>query len=113
MKIAVAGKGGSGKTTLAATLARLAARQGRDVVAVDGDSNPNLALALGVSPEAANSILPVPRDVIVDKPLEDGTGRKTSVLAIPASEVVRLHGVDAPDGVRVLVMGRVGHAGAG
>ena len=111
MKIAVAGKGGSGKTTLAATLARLAARQGRDVVAVDGDSNPNLALALGLSPERANAIPPVPRDVIVDKPLEDG--RKTSVLTMTAAEVVRRHGVDAPDGVRVLVMGRVGHAGAG
>ena len=111
MKIAVAGKGGSGKTTIAATLARLAARQGRDVVAVDGDSNPNLALALGLPPEQANAIPPVPREVIVDKPLEDG--RKTSVLAIPAAEVVRRHGVVAPDGVRVLVMGRVGHAGAG
>lgn len=111
VKIAVAGKGGSGKTTLAATLARLAARQGRDVVAVDGDSNPNLALALGLPQEVANGILPVPREVIVDQPLEDG--RKTSVLAIPAAEVVRRHGVDAPDGVRVLVMGRVGHAGAG
>ena len=107
------GKGGSGKTTLAATLARLAARQGRGVVAIDGDSNPNLALALGVRPEIANALPPVPRDVIVDKPLDDGTGRKTSVLAIPAAEVVRRHGVDAPDGVRVLVMGRVGHAGAG
>ena len=111
MKIAVAGKGGSGKTTLAATLARLAARQGRDVVAVDGDSNPNLALALGLSEDVANTIPPVPRDVIVDKPLDDGG--KTSVLAMPAAEVVRRHGVIAPDGVRLLVMGRVGHAGAG
>jgi len=111
MKIAVAGKGGSGKTTLAATLARLFARQGRDVVAVDGDSNPNLALALGVPRAQAESIPPVPRDVLVDRTGEDG--KKMSVLSMPASDVIARYGITAPDGVRVVVMGRVGHAGSG
>lgn len=111
MKIAVAGKGGSGKTTLSATLARLIARRGREVLAVDGDSNPNLALALGIPAERAGAIAPVPREVMVDKLLEDG--RKTSLLAIPSDEVVRRHAAVAGDGVKVLVMGRVGHAGAG
>nr|MBA3956189.1 AAA family ATPase [Acidimicrobiia bacterium] len=41
MKVAVTGKGGSGKTTTSAILARTLARRGHDVVALDCDSNPN------------------------------------------------------------------------
>ena len=48
MKIAVGGKGGSGKTTVAGTLARVLAERGLKVVAVDDDSNPNLALTVGL-----------------------------------------------------------------
>lgn len=107
----MAGKGGSGKTTVAATLARLAARRGRQVVAIDGDSSPNLAVALGVPRDAAAALAPVPRDILQDR--TDAEGRKTSVLAVPPAEVFARYAADAPDGVRVLVMGRVGHAGAG
>src|SRR5689334_20964977 len=53
MQISFAGKGGSGKTTISATVARTFARRGHAVRAIDGDSNPNLALALGIpAPEA-------------------------------------------------------------
>jgi len=48
MKIAVAGKGGVGKTTLSAVLSRLYRDEGRNVLAIDADSNPNLATSLGV-----------------------------------------------------------------
>ncbi len=44
MRIAISGKGGSGKTTLAGTLARIYARQEHRVPAIDGDPNPNLAV---------------------------------------------------------------------
>ena len=47
MKIAVTGKGGVGKTTFAATLARLYAAEGRPVLAADVDPDANLGLALG------------------------------------------------------------------
>ncbi|MEJ7741288.1 MAG: AAA family ATPase [Nocardioidaceae bacterium] len=60
MRLAVAGKGGAGKTTLSATLARLAARSGRQVVAIDADANPNLASALGLPPSEAARLGPVP-----------------------------------------------------
>ena len=47
MKIAVTGKGGVGKTTIAATLARLYAEEGHPVLAADVDPDANLGLALG------------------------------------------------------------------
>jgi CO dehydrogenase maturation factor len=50
MKLAIAGKGGSGKTSISGTLCRLLARDGHRVLAIDGDSNPNLALTLGIDP---------------------------------------------------------------
>ena len=53
MKLAVAGKGGAGKTTIAGTLARVMAERGQRVVAIDDDSNPNLALTVGVDTAAA------------------------------------------------------------
>ena len=52
MKIAVTGKGGVGKTTFAATLARLYAEEGRHGAAADVDPDANLGLALGFTEEA-------------------------------------------------------------
>ncbi len=53
MKIAFVGKGGAGKTTLAALFARHLAAQGRTVLALDADINQNLAAALGEDPDEA------------------------------------------------------------
>ena len=59
MKIAITGKGGVGKTTFAATLARLYAEEGRNVLAADVDPDANLGLALGFSEEELDSIVPI------------------------------------------------------
>jgi CO dehydrogenase maturation factor len=59
MKIAVTGKGGAGKSTLAGMLAHLANRDGKTVLAVDSDPDANLAFALGM-PEAERArIIPM------------------------------------------------------
>src|SRR5262245_56216394 len=105
MRVAVAGKGGTGKTTIAGTLARLMGRRGRDVWAIDADSNPNLAVTLGISREAHATLSTVPRSILQSDPA-DAEGRR-KVLGLPASDVVRQFGHDAPDGVRLLLMGRV------
>jgi len=53
VKIAFVGKGGSGKTTLAALLARHLAATGAPVLAIDADINQHLAVALGAPAGAA------------------------------------------------------------
>ena len=111
MRIAIAGKGGSGKTTISGTLARLVARTGRSVVAIDADSNPNLATTLGIPADRARDVTAIPRSLMQRETLPDGTVR--SVFAGDAEQVLREYGVVGPDGVRLLVMGRVGHGGAG
>jgi CO dehydrogenase maturation factor len=108
MKIAISGKGGSGKTTIAATLTRILARRGLPVLAIDGDPNPNLLQALG----AGNCVCePVPRSVVEWR--EDEAGATGLVLTRPVAEIVGQYGLQAPDGVQVLVGTRVEHAGAG
>jgi len=109
MKIAVCGKGGSGKTTISATLTRLLARRGLPVLAIDGDPNPNLVQALGLGPGV--EIESVPRSVVERR--EDENGASHMFLKQPVAEIVSQYGVKAPDGVTVLVGTRVDHPGAG
>jgi len=71
VKIAVSGKGGTGKTTIAAGLARYFLSQGRKVVAVDADSDANLAAALGG--DAAVRVTPL---VELHRLIEERTGTK-------------------------------------
>lgn len=104
MRVALAGKGGAGKTTVAATLARLAARAGRRVVCIDADSNPNLAVALGIAPERAPAALP---PSIVSRRF-DGPA-----LTSPLDDVLAHHAVVGPDGIRLALMGMPGHADEG
>ena len=59
MKVAITGKGGVGKTTLSSTLARLYADEGRTVLAADVDPDANLGLALGLTQEEVDTIVPI------------------------------------------------------
>jgi len=51
LKLAITGKGGVGKTTLASVLARLYAAEGKPVLAIDADPDANLGAALGIPAE--------------------------------------------------------------
>lgn len=106
MRIAVAGKGGAGKTTISATIARQAARAGLSVVAIDADANPNLGVALGVEPEAARSVSAIPPSLVSRR--LGGAG-----LTAPLDEILDRYAVSAPDGVRLLAMGTPAHAEEG
>jgi CO dehydrogenase maturation factor len=107
IRVAVAGKGGAGKTTFSSTLSRVIAQRGRKVIVVDGDSNPNVAVALGIDREAADLIKPLPTDLISRK-LNSATA-----LREPVTEVLEQFGGKAPDGITVLKMAMPEHADEG
>ena len=113
MKIAVTGKGGVGKTTFAATLARLYADEGRKVLAADVDPDANLGLALGFDEETLDSIVPISR---MRKLVEERTGANSQNQFYQLNPKVD----DIPDtygktcnGVKLLVLGTVETGGGG
>lgn len=111
MKIAFAGKGGSGKTTVSGTTARVLADVGHNVIAIDGDANPNLGTTLGLDREAFDSGTPLTRDLI--KLNGDNRGGSVSTLARPLDHIIDEHAIEAPGGIRLLTMGRAQEAGSG
>ncbi|MDQ4072466.1 MAG: AAA family ATPase [Actinomycetota bacterium] len=106
MKVAIAGKGGSGKTSISGTMARALARSGHRVLAIDGDSNPNLALTLGIPAERMNELPTLSRELL--RRTDEG-----AELTKTLDEVCDTHSVTGPDGVSLLVMAHPQHAGKG
>jgi len=111
MRVAIAGKGGTGKTTISGTLARVLARRGRTVLAVDADTTPNLAVTLGIPRVEAQEIPDLPRNMMERQQQEDGTMK--SIFTANAENIISHYSVPGPDGVRLLVMGKVSHGGVG
>ncbi|MEO7392722.1 MAG: AAA family ATPase [Ramlibacter sp.] len=113
MKIAMVGKGGSGKTTLAGTLARILARKRSRVIAIDGDPNPNLALTLGMSRADADRIVSIPPSLV--QSVTAPSGETSLRLTMERSMVLGQYAASAPGGVRLIVMGKPvdGSAGSG
>lgn len=97
IKIAVVGKGGSGKTTTSGVLARTLARRGFSVVALDCDTNPNLGISLGVGDTETERLAAI-RQALDD----EGTEHAPSW-----HELIDRFGSDAPDGVRLAVVSRI------
>lgn len=110
MKVAVAGKGGSGKTTIAGTLARVVADRGQRVVAIDDDSNPNLALTIGAGAAVAG-VSGIPRDLLEER--TDAEGNKRLELSMPAEDFIDRFGVAVRENLTLLIMGQPHHGGAG
>ncbi|MEZ4641206.1 MAG: carbon monoxide dehydrogenase accessory protein CooC [Chloroflexota bacterium] len=115
MKLAISGKGGVGKTTLAALLAQVYADQGRDVLAVDADPSPCLAGALGFPEELRAKLSPISE---MDALIEERTGAKPGTVGGFFTLNPRVD--DIPErfsvthrGVRLLEMGAVDLGGSG
>lgn len=115
MKVAITGKGGVGKTTLASLLARIYASEGKTVLAIDANPDANLAMALGIPQEEADKVVPIAE---MKELIEERTGAKPGSQAPyfklnPKVDDIPERFSAKIDGVRLLKMGAVRGGGAG
>jgi CO dehydrogenase maturation factor len=113
MKIAVSGKGGVGKTTLAATLARLFKEEGKKVLAIDADPDANLAGALGF--ERPEDIIPISemRELIAERTgTEPGSYGRVFKMNPQVDDLPDTIAKEV-DGLKFMVLGGVKKGGAG
>ncbi len=117
MKVIVAGKGGVGKTTIAAALSILLAEDGHEVIALDTDSVPNLALSLGIPPEEASKIVPLARN---EKLAEERTGARPGEgwglffsLTPRVDDLLDKVAVRVGDRIRLVVVGSIDQGAQG
>ncbi len=113
MKIAVSGKGGVGKTTFAAFMAKAFSDEGKKVIAIDADPDANLAQALGI--KDSDKIVPISKMTdLIEERTETKVGTMGGFFKLnPKVD-------DLPDklslktnGIRLMVMGGVKKGGAG
>jgi len=113
MKLAISGKGGVGKTTIAAFLVRVLNEQGRQVLAIDADPDANLAAAVGIA--GGESVTPISAMKAL---IEERTGAKAGSIGsffklnpkvddLPEKLSVRM------EGIRLMRLGGVSKGGGG
>lgn len=108
MKIAVSGKGGTGKTTVSANLAKLFAREGRRVYAVDADPDSSLGLSLGIDEKELEGIRPlIEMEELIGEIAGDGA---FYALNPPVNDIVEKFSIKI-NGIKFLRMGGVKKGG--
>jgi CO dehydrogenase maturation factor len=113
MKIAISGKGGVGKTTLAALLIKYFRDQGKKVLAVDADPDANLALALGVPDPESITPLSQLKEMVAER-TESQPGKMGGFFKMnPKVDDIPEKFSRQLDGVKLIVMGGVKKGGSG
>jgi CO dehydrogenase maturation factor len=113
MKIAISGKGGVGKTLLAAFLSKIFASSGYSVIAIDADPDANLAATLGFpNPEQMTPISEL-NDLIEERVgVRPGTPGAFFKLNPKVDDLPEKYSVKM-DGIRIMSMGRIKRGGTG
>jgi CO dehydrogenase maturation factor len=106
LKVAISGKGGVGKTTVAALVAAEFARRGRNVTAIDADPNPTLGPCLGFAS------LPAALLEMADE-IEERVGSAGVIRLNPRVDDLVDRIAIRRDGLTLIVAGSVTHGGAG
>ena len=115
MKIAVTGKGGTGKSTLTGVMAHFLAGEGYKVLAVDADPDANLAEAIGIPADLAASIVPISEQRALIRERTGANPKEFGQLFKMNPTVGDIPGKYCVDvrGIKLLVMGGVRKGGAG
>jgi CO dehydrogenase maturation factor len=117
LKVAVSGKGGVGKTTVAGTLARLLGKDGLKILAIDADPNANLWSSVGISSEIAEEIVPITEnDELVKERTDLDFGQFVGnyfKMNPRVDDLAEKFAIAGPDNVSLLVAGTVVEGGAG
>jgi len=115
MKIAVSGKGGAGKTTVAGVMARILGERGKKVIAIDADPDSNLASAIGVDEEDLKEVIPL---AAMEDFIAERTGSKKGQYGAFFQLNPRVDDIPErfslmKDGVKLLVLGNIPRGGGG
>jgi len=112
MKLAVTGKVGAGKTTIAVFLARYLADSGNPVILIDADPDANGAMALGLDATKAPQPISELKDLIGERTGATGSGGEFYTPNPKVDDIPERYAVNA-GGVRLLRMGRLAQGGSG
>lgn len=115
MKIAISGKGGVGKTTLAGVMARCLADEGLKVLAIDADPDSNLASAIGIDADEAAKIEPLAHMTeFIEERTSSKKGEMGSFFRLnPKVDDIPEKFAVEKDGIKLVVLGNIPQGGGG